>query len=104
MSDINKVVEILNGILATDPKAVKELLLNRVPCNEAMADHNTVQVIDKDGEFSVGMLGILNGVIEPLTGRRVAVISDDGDITGFMVYPLAAKLRLTVDEESVFNL
>jgi hypothetical protein len=34
-----------------------------VACNQAMADHPTVQVAQlEDGTFAVGLLGILNGL------------------------------------------
>jgi hypothetical protein len=34
----------------------------RVTCNEALADHPTIQVGQQDGSYQVGLLGILNGL------------------------------------------
>ncbi len=87
---ITKVIESLNAALKADPAAIQALVDNGVPCNRALADHPTVQVRETGPDtFMVGALGLINGVVEPLTGERVAVvISDDGDgkIIGFVRY------------------
>ena len=56
--------DLLNEALTLDPTAVATLVGMRVPCNKELADHSTVQV-RQDGEntFSVGLLGLLNGII-----------------------------------------
>lgn len=56
--------DLLNDALKLDPTAVATLVGMRVPCNEKLADHPTIQV-RQDGEntFSVGLLGLLNGII-----------------------------------------
>lgn len=54
-----EVVDFLNELLKIDSKAINELFNIRIPCNEALQDHPTVQVNHK-GE--VGILGILNGL------------------------------------------
>lgn len=58
------IIETLNGMVAADPGALLALLETRVPCNDAMRDHPTVQVgRDDNGQAVVGMLGILNGLV-----------------------------------------
>lgn len=57
-----KIRDLLNEIHLLDRQALGALLANRVPCNEALADHPTVQVGDANGGFTVGLLGILNGL------------------------------------------
>src|SRR5574343_430828 len=61
---VQVLVDKLNEINALDPSVLPALIEYRVPCNRAMADHESVQVGEtahRDG-FEVGMLGILNGI------------------------------------------
>lgn len=62
----------LNELNEIDPDAVRRLCFQRVPCNDRLRDHPTVQVrSDKDGSnAAVGLLGILNGL---LRGRALIV-------------------------------
>lgn len=85
---------ILNEAYAADPAAMHALVVNRVPCNQKLADHPSVQVgtnnmVNKHvtrPAYVVGMMGVLNGVIEPLTGKRIALqFSDRGTKTGVAV-------------------
>lgn len=73
---IADVLAVLNSAFAADPAAIHALVANRVPCNSALADHPTV-VVDSApigaSNFNLGMLGLLNGVVEVMTGKRVAV-------------------------------
>jgi hypothetical protein len=90
---INLAVKTLNEAFAADPAAMHCLVKHRIPCNETLADHPTIQVsTNQFGEterFAVGLTGILNGILEPATGKRIAfMISDDGEgtLTGFTIY------------------
>jgi hypothetical protein len=78
-------VRILNEAYEADPAALHTLICYRVPCNQALADHPTVQVASepfaKTEYFSVGLLGVINGICEPLTGKRVAVKFSEPDPT-----------------------
>ncbi len=56
------VIDYLNLLLEIDRCAIGALIANRVPCNEAMADHDSVQVLGVNGGHIVGMLGIINGM------------------------------------------
>jgi hypothetical protein len=60
----DQAIEFLNGLLKTDPKALRALIDFRTPCNEKMAQHPTVQVHadTKNGPYKVGILGLLNGM------------------------------------------
>lgn len=75
-------IDTLNSAIAADKFAVRNLIAVRVPCNQEMADHPTIQV---DGigpnEPTVGMLGIINGIIENIAiaygkPRRIAAMYD----------------------------
>lgn len=99
---IETAVRILNEAFAADPVAVHSLCCNRVPCNDALADHPTVQVesavaAGQPERAHVGLIGMLNGVLEPMTGARVAMLWADPELPGgrpqligFKVYPVAA--------------
>ena len=69
-------VRILNEAYEADPSAIHSLINLRVPCNKTLADHPTVQVASESEAmaecFFVGLIGIINGICEPLTGKRVA--------------------------------
>ena len=93
MKNIEKVVKVLNDALKADPNAIHALLCNRVPCNRELVDHPTIVVesnpvmFDKN-LYTVGMLGVLNGVIKPLTGKRIAAKFYDktNQLVGFEVW------------------
>lgn len=61
MDMARRIVALLNGALELDRPAVAALVANRAPCNEALADHPTIQVNAQHGGYFVGMLGVLNG-------------------------------------------
>jgi hypothetical protein len=56
-------VDLLNEMLRLDPAAATALLNARVPCNQDVANHPTIQVRGYgSGNPSVGLLGVLNGM------------------------------------------
>ncbi len=79
---LDETIEFLNELIGIDRPAVAALLLNRVPCNERLARHPTVQVMRRNG-FQVGMLGILNGLFgadESGRGTITIMLDDAGEI------------------------
>jgi len=63
MITVDEAIAVLNRALEHDREAVSAVLLNRVPCNEALADDPTVQVSITDGGSStLSALGLLNGL------------------------------------------
>jgi hypothetical protein len=85
-------VKCLNEYFQIDPEAIKALFAHRVPVNEAMADHPTVQV-RVDTEATMSILGLLNGVIGTIPGTEVGYLCGDYDdndpslLLGFSVNP-----------------
>jgi hypothetical protein len=84
-------IERLNDIAVADPKAIERLIQYRVPCNHSMSIHPTVQACAEDGGVTVGMLGILNGLIGTIpTGPKkgwgyvAAEFADDGSFIRFV--------------------
>ena len=56
-------IRFLNELVQMDPEAMHRLVEARVSCNEALADHPTVQVRKVPNGFEVGILGLLNGFV-----------------------------------------
>lgn len=56
----------MNDLLLLDRSAISKLIESRVSCNQALANHETVQVVnikpESDPEYKVGILGLLNGL------------------------------------------
>lgn len=84
---VDHIIITMNDLLGRDPKAVSALVETRVYCNEAVADHPTVQVGTDKGKPTVGLLGILNGLCGTMadgTGYIAAEIGDDGRVSRFV--------------------
>jgi len=82
MVTVDDAIKLLNELLELDRPAVAALIANRVPCNEALADHETVQCSAQHNGFHVGMLGVLNGLFGTLPngwGKITAVFEDSDD-------------------------
>lgn len=59
---IDEVIELFNELIEIDNPAFGALVANRVPCNEELANHPTVQVGVQNGGYRVGLIGIVNGM------------------------------------------
>ncbi len=114
-ADVDDLIAFLNSVAAMDPVAMGKLVGYRVPCNDAIRDHATIQVgpAQERGpaggllhlaapEFAalapdapvVGLLGILNGYAGTYDdgsrkgwGPIAAIVEDDGRVTGFRRTP-----------------
>ena len=87
-------IQRLNEIAKVDPDAMAALIKTRVPCNDAMLHHPTVQVARQvgasDDAFEIGFLGILNGIIGVIAegprkdwGHIAVVMDHDGTFIRF---------------------
>lgn len=99
---VDQAIDMLNDLLKLDREAITQLLDRRVLCSESMADHETVQVLErqhKNGKastYTVGLLGILNGlfgVMEDGWGHISAWYEDDGTVIAFKRTPDGDKKR-----------
>jgi hypothetical protein len=52
-----ELVAFLNELVRLDPAAIKELVKTKIGCNEALANHSS------DGAPKIGLLGVLNGIV-----------------------------------------
>lgn len=81
---IQDAIDYLNELIELDKPAIAALIANRVPCNEVLAHHPTVQVRAQNGGFHVGILGILNGLFGTLENGwgPITFVFEDGDLQG----------------------
>jgi len=87
---ISDIVEFLNKAAKLDARAIEGLVNLRVPCNEVIAEHPTIQVAAESKSENatpfLGMLGLLNGVIgeTSTSGDKITINYDsDAKFTGF---------------------
>jgi hypothetical protein len=83
---VDDVLVLLNVTHAADPKAMDALVKARVSCNEELANHPTVQVGLRNGSYSIGILGILNGLFG-IDGKGYGAIAanyDSDKLVGFV--------------------
>jgi len=98
---IDEVIQFLNEVTEIDRSAMTALLETRVPCNQALADHPTVQVQASNGQNSVGFLGILNGLFgvfddEPNKGwGGITAVYDKNDENGESVIRFEQTAKLS---------
>jgi hypothetical protein len=81
-------IDTLNSAFRADPAAVQTMFQLRRPCNRALADHpNILVAATGEGEsekFSIGLLGIINGIIAAAAGECMAVqVDEQGNILRF---------------------
>ena len=88
---------VLQDAFNADQNAIYALISNRVPCNESLADDKYVIVGQSkglsDGNWQVGVMGLVNAVPAANNLPLVAVVFNDGDgldgepkMTGFCDY------------------
>ena len=80
-----EILDVMNSVYKADPKAIRELMETRVPCNDRLADHPTVAV---SREKKVGILGILNGITWKNGERFEAMYDENDELVGFRLMPL----------------
>jgi hypothetical protein len=70
------ILRTLQTAFDADPCAMRALTVNRVPCNQAMADHPSVVVAEVPlpmaaNNFEVGMIGVIVGLMCDAGCKRV---------------------------------
>jgi len=78
----SQTVIFLNELLKIDPEAIQGVFDSRVPCNDKIAHHPSVQVMTKNGRTVVGMLGILNGLFGKDKDGGAQIIAEYGSADG----------------------
>lgn len=86
-TSLKNAIKTLNDAFNSDPDAISKLFEYRVTCNEQLANHPLIQVREEDnGEFTVGILGILNGIFgkdNKGVGYIKADMEDGDELQGF---------------------
>lgn len=83
---VEHAVEVLNDALRCDQEVVQKLIETRLPCNEKLAEHPTIQVSGIEGTAKVGLLGIINGVFGICNdgkGYIIAIYDESERLIGF---------------------
>lgn len=82
-----QVLNTLNDALKKDPEAINKLFLYRVPINEEIRDHPTIQVrcSERATDCELGFIGLLNSFLEP---NRICMVIEDDKIVSFRKYDL----------------
>ena len=93
---IRQAVAVLNDLVKTDRDAMRRLIQQRVPCNEAMLNHPTAQAlkINEGDEPTIGLLGVLNalfGIDAEGWGPIAAVFDGMGTLESFSIYTKAER-------------
>jgi hypothetical protein len=87
-------VRILNELVVCDAQALQTLVEHRVTCNVALADHPEAQVGKTDGQWHIGLLGVLNALFGTLGseagtkegwGALAGVYDDEGRLVNFVL-------------------
>lgn len=106
--DMNTVKALQEAFLA-DPNAIHALMVNRVPCNQKLADDPFVVVdqppVLQSGNWQVGALGLINAVLAanglPLVASEFSKECDEGGrhkMIGFCEYvPSIVEEKKNVD-------
>lgn len=95
---MSKTANALQAAFESDPNAMHALIVNRVPCNQLLADDPFVVVeqspILPDGNWQVGALGLVNAVLAannlPLVACKFSSERDEtgrAKLLGFCEYP-----------------
>lgn len=85
---LDTAIEVMNQFFKADPEGCTKLVDHRVKTTQAVCEHKTIQVSQVGDSPKVGVLGIINGILEAHCGERLAGIFDDnGKLSGFIRYP-----------------
>ena len=87
------IVQLLNSLVHADPDCMHNLTEQRVPCNQAVVEHPTVQVWSHDGKDLLGLLGVLNGIVAS-EDELIEGVYDD-ETTLLKSFRLREKVKVT---------
>lgn len=100
---IDQAVKVLNEALLSDHDALKNLINCRVPCNDILRDHESIQVgVNKLNIASISTLGLINGIlgIEPLTGFGFVNMICEGHMSSNKVYIIDKIIKFSITDFS----
>jgi hypothetical protein len=81
---VQQIVDLLNDAVKCDAVGIAALISQRVPCNDALANHPTIQCVcpetPKTDDCRVGLVGLLNG-IAAIDGELIEAMFDGETMT-----------------------
>ena len=82
---IDQAIEVLNRAAETDGAALTNILKERWPCNDELADDQTIQVREDKSGLSVSALGLINGLfgVDENGFGHITAIFEDGRYVEF---------------------
>lgn len=85
--DIRKAIEdIMNELFVADPKGTQQLIMLRALVNEELSGHSEVPVASNEDGTSLGLLGVLNGVLKRCHPKlTLYAMYHNGELVGFTV-------------------
>lgn len=84
---IDRVIAELNSALQADPVAITTLCGIRVPCNETLTNHPTVQVwCPPNACATVAVIGLLNSTLDAVVGSTAEQRDGNGFVAGAWNY------------------
>lgn len=91
-------INLLNEAFKADPEGIQNLVEKRFFINEILADHPTIQVQEaSSGEFTLSILGILNGILGKL---KAPMLIGEWDDVGLKLLGFS---RWSVDRNKLWN-
>ena len=95
------ILRTLQSAFDADPSAMRSLVVNRVPCNQELADHPSIVVSDVPipgpPRFEVGLIGVIVGLMCDAGCRRVVgwkfdkPAEDSPDLAKFLGFALVER-------------
>jgi len=80
---VQEVCVFLNEFLKLDSDCLTNLVNTRHKCNEKIVEHESIQVsCNTDGNFYVGLLGVLNGMFGTNETRAASIVAQINDFNG----------------------
>lgn len=90
----DRVAYVLNRALRSDSQAINWLFEYRVQCNDRLVGDPTIQVRSRDNNpTSVGILGILNGIIGDASEGALVVAEVDQGTEKIVKFSVADNVR-----------
>ena len=77
-SNVRHALRILNEALDRDAVSITHLVNTRIPCDERLSKHGTIQTRVLNGPHMVGVLGVINGIL----GYKQGGIGAEGEVDG----------------------
>ena len=81
-SVIENTLKVLNEAVVADRHAITLLCDNRLAASPELCDHPTIVVNESR---QIGMVGLINGFLEEITGKRIQAVYEDEDDISWVV-------------------